>query len=161
MLFCKRKLGIKLIDSRFTIDVETSVGINSDEALLSGYWDALLNNLCAYGWCENNNVSNNEYLQEMYKSGRLFISTCRDDGYYYQTSYSTVSAIKEITDDEAAAKAEAKYNAEKQKINHKEQIIDMKMKNLDTEISALSSEYETIKGLLSKNIERSFTRYKA
>lgn len=157
----ERKLGNSLIDSKFSVDVETAIGINSDEALLSGYWDALLNNLCAYGWTENNNVTNNEYLQEMYKSGRLFISTCTDDGYYYQTSYSTLSSVREITDEEAATKAEAKYNAEKQKINHKEQIIDMKMKNLDTEISSLSSEYETIKGLLSKNIERSFTRYKA
>ena len=66
-----------------------------------------------------------------------------------------------MADEEAIARAEAKYNTEKQKINSKEEVIDMKMKNLDTEISSLTTEYDTIKSLISKNIEKSFKRYDA
>ena len=43
----------------------------------------------------------------------------------------------------------------------KEETLDMKMKNLDTEISALSTEYDTIKSVISKNIEKAFKRYNA
>ena len=102
-----------------------------------------------------------DYLQEMYKNGMMYLTTATDDGYYWQGNYSANSFIKEVTDEDAIARAEAKYNAEKQKINHKEEIIDLKMKNLDTEISSLSTEYDTIKSLISKNIERGFKRYDA
>ena len=35
------------------------------------------------------------------------------------------------------------------------------MKNLDTEISALTQEYDTTKSVISKSIEKSFKRYDA
>ena len=97
----------------------------------------------------------------MLKTGKYFLSTCTDDGYYYQGNYATNTYIKEVTDEDAIAKAEAKYNTEKQKLNQKEEILDLKMKNLDTEISSLTTEYDTIKSLISKNIEKSFKRYDA
>ena len=37
----------------------------------------------------------------------------------------------------------------------------MKMKNLDTEISSLTTEYESTKQIISKAIEKSFKRYEA
>ena len=37
----------------------------------------------------------------------------------------------------------------------------MKMKNLDTEISSLTTEYDTTKSVISKSIEKSFKRYDA
>ena len=47
------------------------------------------------------------------------------------------------------------------KIQNKEETIDMKMKNLDTEISSLTTEYDTTKGIITKAIEKSFKRYDA
>ena len=67
----------------------------------------------------------------------------------------------EVTDTEAIARAEAKYNTEKTKIENKEDTIDLKMKNLDTEISSLTTEYDTTKQVISKAIEKSFKRYEA
>ena len=97
----------------------------------------------------------------MMKSGLIYISSIGDDGYYYQGNYSTDKYISEVKDDEAIAKAEAKYNTEKTKIENKEDTIDMKMKNLDTEISSLTTEYDTTKSVISKSIEKSFKRYDA
>ena len=68
---------------------------------------------------------------------------------------------KEITDEEYTAVAEAKYMREKEKINAKENILDMKMKNLDTEITALTTEYDTVKSVINNNIKTGFSRYKA
>ena len=149
------------IDDKFKFQVVTETGVNADQSLNSGHYDAMFNQLCLNGWVENDQVNDNEYLHHMYQSGKLFISTCNDDGFYYQGNYNTNKFIKEVADDEAIARAEAKYNSEKQRINSKEEVIDMKMKNLDTEISSLTTEYDTIKSLISNNIKKSFTRYDA
>lgn len=148
-------------DAGYKFDVLVETGVNADQSLNSGHYDAMFNQLCLNGWVENDQVNDNEYLHHMYQSGKLFISTCNDDGFYYQGNYNTNKFIKEVADDEAIARAEAKYNSEKQRINSKEEVIDMKMKNLDTEISSLTTEYDTIKSLISNNIKKSFTRYDA
>ncbi len=149
------------LDTDYTFTYMETEGINTDQALISGFYDAIFNQLCTRGWVENNNITDNDYMQEMLKTGKLFLATCADDGYYYQGNYATNTYIKEVTDEEAIAKAEAEYNTEKQKLTHKEEIIDLKMKNLDTEISSLTTEYDTIKSVISKNIEKSFKRYDA
>ena len=113
------------------------------------------------GWTENNNVTNNEYLQQMLQSGMMFISKMKDDNFYYQGNYATDTYIKEIADETKVAYAESKYNTEKAKLNAKEETLDLKMKNLDTEISSLTTEYDTVKNTISKNIEKSFKRYSA
>jgi hypothetical protein len=143
---------------KYTIYAGTS---NTEAAKQALYYDTLFNQICAGGWLENDNITDNEHLQNLLQSGMAFITKPKDDGYYYQGNYSTDSYIKEITDDNAIAKAEAKYNTEKTKLNSKEQILDLKMKNLDTEISALTTEYDSVKSVISKNVEKSFKRYNA
>lgn len=148
-------------DNMFTFEYVTDVDTSGDNLLIAGFYDALFNQICLNGWTENDKINDNEYLEEMLKSGAMYMSTLADDGYYYQGNYSTNTYVKEVTDEKAAAQAEAKYNREKQKINSKENIIDMKMKNLDTEISALTTEYDTVKSVIDKNIEKTFKRYNA
>ena len=147
------------LDFEFNVRVDQTV--NTSDALMSSFYDAMFNQICMRGWVENDNVNNKDYLQDMFKNGMMFVTAPSDDGYYYQNNYGSFSYIKEVADDEAIARAEAKYNTEKAKLNHKEEVLDLKMKNLDTEISSLTTEYDTIKSLISKNIERGFKRYDA
>ncbi len=149
------------VDDMFTFTYVTDVDTSGNNLLVAGFYDALFNQICLNGWTENDKINDNEYLEEMLKSGAMYMSTLADDGYYYQGNYSTNTYVKEVTDEEAVAQAEAKYNREKQKINSKENILDMKMKNLDTEISALTTEYDTVKSVIDKNIEKTFKRYNA
>lgn len=145
----------------FTINGNSSVSSGSDN-LLAGFYDALFNQICVNGWVENDEIGENKaYLQELMKNGSVFISSINNDGFYYLGNYSTDVYIAEVTDTEAVAKAEAKYNSEKAKIENKENTIDMKMKNLDTEISSLTTEYDTTKSIITKAIEKSFKRYEA
>lgn len=148
-------------DFLFTIPVDTSSDGSDDSCIEATFYDTLFNRICLDGWTENSQVNDASYLQEMLKSGLVFISSIGDDGYYYQSNYATDKYIKEVSDEEAIAKAEAKYNTEKTRIENKEQTIDTKMKNLDTEISSLTTEYDTTKSLISKSIEKSFKRYDA
>lgn len=149
------------LSSKYKFTVVESIDVNSNQGLYSGFYDTLFNSICTRGWVENNNIMDIEYMQEMLQTGKFFLATCADDGYYYQGNYATNTFIKEVSDEEAIAQAEAKYNTEKQKINSKEEIIDLKMKNLDTEISSLTTEYDTVKSVISKNVEKSFKRYDA
>lgn len=147
-------------DFMFTIPVETEVD-NQDNQLLANFYDTLFNSICLQGWVENDQVDDADYLSEMFKNGMAYISSIGEDGYYYQGAYSTDRAIREVTDDDAISKAEAKYNTEKAKLQNKEDTIDLKMKNLDTEISSLTTEYDTTKSIITKAIEKSFKRYEA
>ncbi len=144
---------------KYTINAGTTV--SSDDCAQATFYDALFNQICKNGWTCNKNIDDNDCLQEMLKSGMLFISKVNDDGYYYQGNYATDTYIKEVSDDTKIAQAEAKYTTEKAKLNAKEETLDLKMKNLDTEISSLTTEYDTVKNTISKNIEKSFKRYNA
>ncbi len=144
----------------FKIKAPTDVADGTDN-LLAGFYDTLFNRICMSGWTENENIENLEYMQELMKSGAVYISSMANDGNYYQSSYSTDTYISEVSDLEGIAQAEARYNAAKARIENKENTIDLKIKNLDTEISSLTTEYDTMKGLISKTIEKSFKRYEA
>lgn len=148
-------------DDKFKFTIVSGSEVDTDKQVEANFYDALFNRICLDGWTENDQIEDKSYMQEMMKSGLIYISSIGDDGYYYQGNYSTDKYISEVKDDEAIAKAEAKYNTEKTKIENKEDTIDMKMKNLDTEISSLTTEYDTTKSVISKSIEKSFKRYDA
>ena len=145
---------------KFTMTTDSDIDAG-DSQLYASFYDALFNRICINGWTENDRIDDEEYMGELLKNGMAFISSISDDGFYYQGNYSTDRMILEVTDDEAVARAEAKYNTEKAKIDSKEDTIDMKMKNLDTEISSLTTEYDTTKQVITKAIEKSFKRYEA
>ena len=152
--------GLKDKDFMFTIAQDAEIE-DGDSKLYANFYDTLFNRICMNGWVENDNIDDKEYMQELLKNGMAFISSMSDDGFYYQGNYATDRTILEVTDDEAVARAQAKYNREKASIEYKEDKIDMKMKNLDTEISSLSTEYDTTKQLITKTVEKSFKRYEA
>lgn len=147
-------------DHKFTVVTNTDADAGTDSSV-ANFYDALFNKICLNGWTENDMIDDTSYLQEMMKSGMVYLSSISTDGNYYQGSYSTDTHISEVADTEAVAQAEAKYNAEKARIENKEDTIDLKMKNLDTEISSLTTEYDSTKQIISKSIEKSFKRYDA
>ncbi len=155
------KSNCNFVDDNFAFTIIEGADTSGDSVLMASFYDMLFNQIATKGWVQNEKVNDPEYLQTMLQNGTMYISTIADDNYYYQGNYATNSYIKEITDEEGIAQAEAKYNREKEKINAKENILDMKMKNLDTEISALTTEYDTVKSVISKNIEKAFKRYNA
>lgn len=139
-------------------EVVVDDGIND----IATFYDTIINQICEYGWTENNEVKEDPmYLQEMIKSGKMFLFKMANDNFYYQKNYSTDTFIKEIEDETAIAQAEAKYKTQKSRINAKEQEIDIKMKNLDTEISSLETEYEAVKKMISNNAQKAFARYQS
>lgn len=147
-------------DFVFTVPSEAEID-NGDSDMNAAFYDTMFNMICTKGWVENAQIDSKEYMGEMLKNGMAYISSISDDGFYYQSVYSNEKLVREVADDEAIARAEAQYNTEKTRIENKEQTLDLKMKNLDTEISSLTQEYETVKSLVTKSVEKSFKRYEA
>ena len=145
--------------SDFKFEIATTSVTDEDDTSQADFYDTLFNMICMNGWSENKQIEDKTYMQEMLKSGMLYISTMSDDGCYYQENYAVDKFVQEVSDVEAIAQAEAKYNTEKAKIESKENSIDLKMRNLDTEISSLDKEYESTKSLIKDSIGQSFKRY--
>ena len=95
----------------------------------------------------------------MLKNSKYCLTSLNNDGYFYQTRYNETGYMVEVKDEDAIARAEAEFTQKKAELTYKEDSIDMKSKKLDAEISMLSNEYEAVKNLISKNIEKTFTMF--
>lgn len=73
--------------------------------------------------------------------------------------YSSCSDITQKDDDQAIARAEAEYQQKTEEINAKDEKYQNKIKTLDTEHTALQTEYESVQSAMNKNIERSFKAF--
>ena len=81
------------------------------------------------------------------------------DVQWVSTIYTSVADIVEQKDETAATKAEIKYNHQMREIEAKDKEYDNQIKLLDTEHNALQTEYESIKGTIEKNVERTFKAF--
>ena len=125
------------------------------------FYSIMFNNILENGWYNNLYIEDKEYLDNALKNGQLFITSINEDGYYYQDRYNANGYIMEDTDDDAITQAEREFSAVKLKIEAKEQQLDLDMKNLDLEISSLTTEYDTVKSLINKNVEKTFTMFQS
>lgn len=126
------------------------------------FYTNLFNAINTYGWTTNDNVTDKGYLQNQILNGNLAIKELQSDGSWTPLSSSDPNSPMRIEKDtEAITAAEAKYNTETKKLNIKEEQLDLKLKNLDTERAALDTEIDSVKSIISKNIERSFKMFQA
>ena len=129
------------------------------DMMVADFINVLYNNICNHGWTRNEDVNDNEFLQNALKNGQYFISSINTNNYYYQDHYTANGCVGEVTDAEAVTLAEAEYTTKKNKLNYKEETLEIEMKNLHLEISALTTEFDTVKSMISKNVEKVFTMF--
>lgn len=72
------------------------------------------------------------------------------------TIYTSCTDFTQSDDDQTIARAEAEYERKTKEISDKDQKYQNKIKILETEHSALQTEYESVQNAMNKNIERSF-----
>ena len=76
-----------------------------------------------------------------------------------RTSHTSCTDFTFADDEIAIAKAEAEYKRKTDQIQAEDKKLDNDLKKLDTEHNALQTEYESVKSVVSKNIERSFKAF--
>jgi len=109
-------------------------------------------------------ATNSDFLKEKIESGEFTIETVKDnrDGTVTMQGTSTSSddklgltATTEI-DNKALKKAEAKYEKSLKDIDRKDKAYDMTLSKLETERTALTTEYDSVKKVIQDNIDRTF-----
>ena len=128
---------------------EAKTATNESQA---SYYTSIYNALKDKGWVTDTLVTDKSKLTEALKNGT-----------YYIYSNGTTSNAKnsglfeEVSDSDAKSKAEHYYEDEMRKINRKEKQLDNNLTKLQTEYSALTNDYESVKSIISANVQKSFT----
>ena len=110
-------------------------------------------------------ANNSEWLKNMIQCGKISIEIVNQDKKTGQVSFNTTSPDSDTyvsytttttIDKSALAKAEAEYEHKTKQIDQKDKKFDMDLSKLETERTALTTEYESVKKVISDNIERTF-----
>ena len=104
-------------------------------------------------------ASSTEWIKFAFESGLVTLEQVDGSNTWNSTTDSNCSDITEQTNNTAITIAEAEYTAQMNKIQNKDKMYDLELKNIDTEHNSLQTEYESIKGAIDKNIERPFKIY--
>ncbi len=123
-----------------------------------------------YKQLDDNLLTSQEWLQFALEHGVVtlekvqFVDEAEDETglkttKWMATTYSSCSDITSTEDAVAIARAEAEYNKKLNEIEAKDKKYDNDIKKLDTEHSALQTEYESVKSVIEKNTERSFKAF--
>jgi len=108
----------------------------------------------------NDGDTGKDWFNNLISSGKAMIcqynTTGTKKGTWSEISVSTSPNLKEVPDEIAIKKAEAKYQHELRQINKKDADYDQELKKLETEETALKTEIDSIKKVKDDNIERTF-----
>jgi len=149
-------------DALFTKDQERKIK----------FYDNLFSTIAEQGWTFNSQVSDKNYLNEMFQNNLYTITVtnrettydseskkCSSFNTYDTTLASNFSNIIEVNDNDIRDKALSDYQYKKSIINEKENRIDIRMDNLKTEQSAIKQMLEGIQAVMNNNIEKTFNLY--
>ncbi len=109
------------------------------------------------GNVKKNPLQDNYTFEAALRDGSLrleYYSTT--DKAFKSTTISEDNCIQEVKDERAIARAESKYNQDMADLENKDNKLDLQLKKLDTEHTALQTEYESVKSVIDKNVEASF-----
>ena len=131
---------------------------NTGNADAKAQWYTNLFNRMNQGFkiLENGLASSKEWMEYALESGIVTLEQVDKSFRWNGIDYRTCTRITEETDDSAVTKAKAEYNRAMKDIEAKDNIYDLELKNIDTEHTALQTEYDVIKGVIDKNIARTF-----
>lgn len=117
-----------------------------------------------YNGPDGDAANDSDWLQNMIQCGKIFIDIVNTDENGNVTFQSTSPSSDTYVgysnttdiDKSALAKAEAEYEHKTKEIDQKDKKFDMDLSKLETERTALTTEYESVKKVINDNIERTF-----
>jgi len=145
-----------------------TIAKDAENANVIQYYTNIFNQMATYGYYpqgdepvnEADTIKDNAWFEKQLKEGKLFLkafSAVEKD--FVQTTLSDDDAIQEVEDERQIALMESEYNQALAALEKKDQRIDLELKKLDTEHNALQTEYESVKNVVDKNVEKSFSMF--
>jgi hypothetical protein len=110
-------------------------------------------------------ANDSEWLQKMIQSGKITVDHVNYDKKNGTVSFASTGvpsdSVLEYTttstiDKTALSKAEAEYEHKTKELDRKDKKFDLDLSKLDTQRTALKTEYESVKKVISENIDRTF-----
>lgn len=138
------------------IDENDTGNTGNADAKAQWYTNLFNRMLKGYKVLENGLASSSEWIEYALENGIVSMEQVDKSYNWDGLDYKTCTKITEETSNDAVTKAEAEYNKAMNDIEAKDNIYDVELKNIDTEHSSLQTEYESIKSVITKNIERTF-----
>lgn len=108
---------------------------------------------------ESNTINNPDWIYSQIKNGAIHLEKTDKDNKWTDTTWQTNTDIIEEDDDSKRAMIKAKYDADLTKIQNTDKKFDLDLKQIDTEHNAIQTEFDSVKSVISKNIERSFKTF--
>ena len=138
--------ALKILKQKGSVSEVETTGVDKVGKSTTGdYYTNLFNKLCSNGWYVDSDVSN---LKEKIENGTYYLNGTTADN--------NTDLYEQVADEETRNKAEAYWNTEMKKIQRKEKILDQELTKLQTEYSSLTTDYESVKSIISQNVSRSF-----
>ena len=136
------------------------------------YWYSLYYNIGVKGYTSisKSNQTDRDWLEEAINSGEISLyKMSSDEGYvdgtevniFEETSMSTDEDLVEVEDDEVITQAAIQYEKAIDDIDEKDTKLDLQLAQIESEHDALETEYDSVKQIMSKSIERSFKSFNA
>lgn len=111
---------------------------------------------------EKNTLDSPEWIYDRLRNGDLFLDACKFENNEYKwgtTSWQTSTDIIEEDDDRGEAVMKAQYETRLSKIKEEDKQLELDLKQIDTEHTAVQSEIDTVRKVIDKNEERSFKTF--
>lgn len=112
------------------------------------------------GTTDGTPLTDSNTFEQFLRNGELLLETfSKSEGKFVSTSISEDTCVQEVEDDTKIAIAQADYENDLAQIQRLDSRYDLQMKQLDTEHNTLQTEYESVKNVISKNVENSFKTF--
>ncbi len=149
-----------LLAQRSELEESSSLLFDAEEEKLIDFYDAIFEAIATNGWTYNEYINDTEYLNDILQTGTYNITKAErgNDGEwdYDESAATTCQNIYQVSDSSAENKATVEYELEKTRIQNKEDAIDVRMKKLETEQSAINEMLESYRSMIDDNVERTF-----
>ena len=135
--------AVNIVKSKNPVDPENNYNKGSQ-----GYFETLYNALAEHGWTLLVDEDDSSKFRKSMEDGDYLVGNIN---VMYTGLY------EEVDDEKTQATAETYYNQEMKKIQRKEKMLDNELTKLNTEYSALTNDFNSVKAILDANIQKSFT----
>lgn len=121
--------------------------------------DEFKQNYCDNSSASKSIVNSTVLFQEALRNGGLFIQQLQSgDGVkeYKDVSYSAVSTIYDSLDTSDDDEAQAEYEYQAMVLSNQDKQLDLELQQIQTKHKAIETEYDSVKKVIDKNIDKSF-----
>ena len=102
-------------------------------------------------------IKDNTWFEEQLRKGELQLEYYSSaEKKFVSTSISEDTNIQEVEDEREIAIIEQKYKNDLQKVEQLDNKYDLELQKLDSEHNALQTEYDSVKNVIEKNVEKTF-----